>query len=61
VATVRQHVAEAYRGSPLFVAIIITAATPNSHPDCRALLIKIVALQDSENWKMSVCDEAGLC
>jgi hypothetical protein len=27
-----------------FVAIITTAATPNSHPDCRALLIKIVAL-----------------
>jgi hypothetical protein len=28
----------------LFAAIITTAATPNSHPDCRALLIKIVAL-----------------
>src|SRR5438034_4355539 len=29
----------------LFAAIITTAATPNSHPDCRALLIQIVALQ----------------
>jgi hypothetical protein len=28
-----------------FAAIITTAATPDSHPDCRALLIKIVALQ----------------
>src|SRR6266849_3967856 len=28
-----------------FAAIITTAATPNSHPDCRALLIQIVALQ----------------
>lgn len=27
--------------------IIANAATPNSHPDCRALLIKIVALHDS--------------
>src|SRR5438093_10314988 len=33
-----------------FVAIITTATTPDSHPDCRALLIQIVALQaDSEN------------
>jgi hypothetical protein len=29
-----------------FAAIITTAATPDSHPDCRALLIKIVALQE---------------
>src|SRR5206468_10323779 len=28
-----------------FVAIITTATTPDSHPDCRALLIQIVALQ----------------
>src|SRR5260370_362566 len=28
-----------------FAAIIATVATPDSHPDCRALLIKIVALQ----------------
>jgi hypothetical protein len=28
-----------------FAAIITTAATPDSHPDCRALLIKIAALQ----------------
>src|SRR5438132_11832864 len=27
-----------------FVAIITTATTPDSHPDCRALLIQIVAL-----------------
>jgi hypothetical protein len=27
-----------------FAAIITTAATPDSHPDCRALLIKILAL-----------------
>src|ERR1700756_1773862 len=27
-----------------FVAIITTAATPDYHPDCRALLLKIVAL-----------------
>src|SRR5438445_7782879 len=27
-----------------FAAIITTAATPDSHPDCRALLIKIAAL-----------------
>src|SRR5258708_23920516 len=27
-----------------FAAIIATLATPDSHPDCRALLIKIVAL-----------------
>src|SRR5436309_15844326 len=30
-----------------FVAIITTATTPDSHPDCRALLIQIVALQVS--------------
>jgi hypothetical protein len=30
-----------------FAAIITTAATPDSHPDCRALLIKIVALHIS--------------
>jgi hypothetical protein len=28
-----------------FAAIITTAATPDYHPDCRALLLKIVALQ----------------
>src|SRR5580765_7510162 len=28
-----------------FAVNIATAATPDSHPDCRALLIKIVALQ----------------
>jgi hypothetical protein len=27
-----------------FAAIITTAATPDYHPDCRALLLKIVAL-----------------
>src|SRR6058998_1346083 len=31
-----------------FVAIITTATTPDSHPDCRALLIQIVALQLGE-------------
>src|ERR1700716_1054372 len=40
-----------------FAAIITTAATPDSHPDCRALLIKIVALQLSAsragNWVRS--------
>src|SRR5947199_9304527 len=30
-----------------FVAIITTATTPDSHPDCRALLIQIVALQSA--------------
>src|SRR5205809_6570678 len=30
-----------------FVAIITTATTPDSHPDCRALLIQIVALHRS--------------
>src|SRR6476620_3292141 len=30
-----------------FAVNIATAATPDSHPDCRALLIKIVALQSS--------------
>src|SRR5437899_7629943 len=29
-----------------FVAIITTATTPDSHPDCRALLIQIVALHE---------------
>jgi hypothetical protein len=28
-----------------FATIITAAATPNSHPDCRAALIQIVALQ----------------
>jgi hypothetical protein len=32
-----------------FAAIITTAATPDSHPDCRALLIKIVALHLGSN------------
>src|SRR5438876_11750066 len=31
-----------------FVAIITTATTPDSHPDCRALLIQIVALHPGE-------------
>src|SRR5258707_536279 len=30
-----------------FAVNIATAATPDSHPDCRALLIKIVALHPS--------------
>ena len=39
------------------VEIIVLAATPDSHPDCRALLIQIVALQtlkaeiDVEAWE----------
>src|ERR1700733_13263125 len=36
-----------------FAAIITTAATPDSHPDCRALLIKIVALQPMDSHKYS--------
>src|SRR5258708_888821 len=32
-----------------FAAIIATVATPDSHPDCRALLIKIVALHGPLN------------
>src|SRR6478672_6718632 len=31
-----------------FAVNITTAATPDSHPDCRALLIKIVALQTAK-------------
>src|ERR1700756_2618541 len=34
-----------------FAAIITTAATPDSHPDCRALLIKIAALQNGESQR----------
>jgi hypothetical protein len=32
-------------------AIITTAATPDSHPDCRALLIQIAALQADDPSK----------
>src|SRR3954465_13761995 len=38
-----------------FAAIITTAATPNSHPDCRALLIQIVAL----HWRAVIADWVG--
>ena len=37
----------------LFAAIITTAATPNSHPDCRALLIKIVALYKTSQERVA--------
>src|ERR1700761_2694774 len=39
-----------------FAAIITTAATPDSHPDCRALLIKIVALQGTITSSPSPAD-----
>src|SRR5207247_8553535 len=43
-----------------FVAIITTATTPDSHPDCRALLIQIVALQASFNpLAISLSDSPG--
>src|ERR1700709_350275 len=41
-----------------FAAIITTAATPDSHPDCRALLIKIVALQAFERSFHIACPGA---
>src|SRR5438132_12367849 len=41
-----------------FVAIITTATTPDSHPDCRALLIQIVALHGAKIRKISSLCEA---
>src|SRR5206468_11210458 len=43
-----------------FVAIITTATTPDSHPDCRALLVQIVALHtDGPNEDMARNHKAG--
>src|SRR5947199_3713788 len=41
-----------------FVAIITTATTPDSHPDCRALLIQIVALHRNGGNPEAGCNEA---
>src|SRR6059058_4966486 len=41
-----------------FVAIITTATTPDSHPDCRALLIQIVALH---RWPFIDDPRSKLC
>src|SRR5438445_6733128 len=38
-----------------FVAIITTATTPDSHPDCRALLIQIVALHPPPQNAPATC------
>src|SRR5437867_10525479 len=43
-----------------FVAIITTATTPDSHPDCRALLIQIVALQTGERIGQPLSRESTL-
>src|SRR5437867_6781271 len=42
-----------------FVAIITTATTPDSHPDCRALLIQIVALHERRLSAILAADVAG--
>src|SRR6476646_9244764 len=38
-----------------FAVNIATAATPDSHPDCRALLIQIVALHEPRIEPDSIC------
>jgi len=44
-----------------FVAIITTATTPDSHPDCRALLIQIVALHGYYSGEeILACEQAGI-
>src|SRR5207253_5823597 len=42
-----------------FVAIITTATTPDSHPDCRALLIQIVALHEEATEQRKATSGGG--